>query len=281
MYPFVIFFVGPSTALSIIGLYSVEGCNNLWTGKYMWEETVLVYSRYYPGICQKGVMKTRKCQPGYPVFLPISKRVSPEQLPGALPLLWIYETCRQVAGLSLQNHHKYRYCCFCIYVLYYVPNPYVTYILSSIVGVTVRNSCNRSWRPMGLWDVKAPIFLHIRLTDGGEVVSLTCRPPFNPRNYPGTHFCRRLRRPQGHSTAGRMRSIEKYNGLVGNRTRDLPACSVVPQPTTLPHASTKYKPVATLEILISVLSTKSWYGPAWVSRVHGMNNWQHCKINHK
>jgi hypothetical protein len=33
------------------------------------------------------------------------------------------------------------------------------------------------------------IFLDNRLTDGGEVVSLTHRPPFTPRKMPGTHFC--------------------------------------------------------------------------------------------
>jgi hypothetical protein len=33
-----------------------------------------------------------------------------------------------------------------------------------------------------------------------------------------------------------IRSIEKSNELIGNRTRDLPACSIVPQPTTLPRA---------------------------------------------
>jgi hypothetical protein len=36
---------------------------------------------------------------------------------------------------------------------------------------------------------------------------------------------------------GRTRSIEKFNGLIGNRTRDLPAFSIVPQPSTLPHVS--------------------------------------------
>jgi hypothetical protein len=30
--------------------------------------------------------------------------------------------------------------------------------------------------------------------------------------------------------------IEKSNDLIGNRTRDLPACSILPQPTTLPRA---------------------------------------------
>jgi hypothetical protein len=35
---------------------------------------------------------------------------------------------------------------------------------------------------------------------------------------------------RGLSVAGRIRSIEKYNELIGNRTRDLPACSIVPQP---------------------------------------------------
>jgi hypothetical protein len=33
-----------------------------------------------------------------------------------------------------------------------------------------------------------------------------------------------------------IRSIEKYNDLIGIQTRDLPACSIVPQPTTLPRA---------------------------------------------
>jgi hypothetical protein len=39
-------------------------------------------------------------------------------------------------------------------------------------------------------DFEAPTFcLDSRLTDGGKVVSLTRRPPFTPRNIPGSHFC--------------------------------------------------------------------------------------------
>jgi hypothetical protein len=54
-----------------------------------------------------------------------------------------------------------------------------------------------------------------------------------PRKIPGTHFCQRLSRPQGHSAAGRVRSIEKPNDLVGIQTRDLLAFIIVPQPTML------------------------------------------------
>ena len=49
-----------------------------------------------------------------------------------------------------------------------------------------------------------------------------------------------LSRPQGHSAAGRVVSMKNSNDTIGNRTRDLPACSVVPQPTVLPHAPSLY-----------------------------------------
>jgi hypothetical protein len=40
--------------------------------------------------------------------------------------------------------------------------------------------------------------------EGGKVVSLTHRPTLPPGNTPGTHFCYRLIRPQGHSATGRV-----------------------------------------------------------------------------
>jgi hypothetical protein len=83
---------------------------------------------------------------------------------------------------------------------------------------------------------RLPYFLDNRLTDGGEVVSLTRRPPFTPRNTSSTHFCYRLSRHQGHSAAGRIRSTEKSSDLIRNQTRDHPACIIVPQPTGLPRA---------------------------------------------
>jgi hypothetical protein len=46
-----------------------------------------------------------------------------------------------------------------------------------------------------------------------------------------------LSQPQGHSAAGRIRSIEKSNNLIGIRSHYLPAYSTVPEPTTLPSAT--------------------------------------------
>ena len=43
---------------------------------------------------------------------------------------------------------------------------------------------------------------HDNGTGWWQVVSLTHRPSLPPENTPGTHFCQRLSRPQGHSTIG-------------------------------------------------------------------------------
>ena len=65
--------------------------------------------------------------------------------------------------------------------------------------------------------------------EDGKLVSSTHRPSLPPGNIPGTHFCYRLSRPQGHSEAGRIMSMENSNDTIGNRTRYLPACTAVPQ----------------------------------------------------
>ena len=54
---------------------------------------------------------------------------------------------------------------------------------------------------------------------------------YPPGNIPGTHFCKGLSRPQGHSVAGSNMSMKKSNDTIGNRTRDLQTCSAGPQPT--------------------------------------------------
>jgi hypothetical protein len=43
--------------------------------------------------------------------------------------------------------------------------------------------------PEGCETSRLQHFLDKRLTDGGEVISLTRQPPFTPRKIPGTHLC--------------------------------------------------------------------------------------------
>jgi len=56
--------------------------------------------------------------------------------------------------------------------------------------------------PEGSRKLRFPDFMTTQ--DGGNVVSLTHRPPLPPGNTPGTHFCYRLSRPKGHSAIGRI-----------------------------------------------------------------------------
>jgi len=52
---------------------------------------------------------------------------------------------------------------------------------------------------------------------------------------PGAYFYESLNRSQCNSAAGRIMSIENLSITMGNRARDLPACSAVHQPTAPPH----------------------------------------------
>ena len=52
---------------------------------------------------------------------------------------------------------------------------------------------------------------------------------YPPGNIFDTHFCQRLSWPQGHSAAGRIMLVKNCIDTSGNRNRDLPACSSVPQ----------------------------------------------------
>jgi hypothetical protein len=74
------------------------------------------------------------------------------------------------------------------------------------------------------------------LTDGDEIVSVMCCPPFSPRKIDAIHFCLRMSQPQGHTADGMFTPTEKFSDLIGNGTSDLPPSSIVPQPTTLPRA---------------------------------------------
>ena len=65
--------------------------------------------------------------------------------------------------------------------------------------------------------------------EGGKFVSLTQhRSHLPPGNPPGTHFCYRLSRPQGHGAIGSIMSMKNSNDTIWDGTSDLPICSTAP-----------------------------------------------------
>ena len=66
--------------------------------------------------------------------------------------------------------------------------------------------------------------------EGGKV-SPTHRPPLPPRKYSWYLFLLEAESTPGPWCGGRIKSIKNPNDTIGNRTRDLLACSAVPQPT--------------------------------------------------
>jgi hypothetical protein len=86
---------------------------------------------------------------------------------------------------------------------------------------------------------------------------------------PGTHFCYRLSRPQGHSEPGRIMSIINSNDDIGKRTRDFPDCTAVSQPNAPKHCC----PVCSCWYSMQENSIKL--------RSHvtcGGSNWGNCKV---
>ena len=70
--------------------------------------------------------------------------------------------------------------------------------------------------------------------EGGMVVSPTHRPPLPQRRYPWCSFLLKLESIPGPQ-CGKIKSLKNPNDPIGNRARDLPACSAVPQPTASPR----------------------------------------------
>jgi chorismate synthase len=66
-----------------------------------------------------------------------------------------------------------------------------------------------------------------------------------------------MSRPQGHIAAGRIMSMKKSNDTIGNRTRDLPTCSALPQPTALLRAPVVVLVVVMIVVAPAVLNTSS------------------------
>ena len=70
--------------------------------------------------------------------------------------------------------------------------------------------------------------------DSGKIVSPMYRPPLpHPGSIPATHFCRVYLRAIGWPEE--LMSMKNSNDTIWSRTRDLPACSAVSQPTAPPR----------------------------------------------
>jgi hypothetical protein len=82
---------------------------------------------------------------------------------------------------------------------------------------------------------------HIFYTVGSQMAmrlsALRAGRPLPPGRFLALFSVKSLSRPLGHIAAGSIGQIEKSNDLIENRTRDLLAFSIVPQPTTLPCAT--------------------------------------------
>jgi hypothetical protein len=70
--------------------------------------------------------------------------------------------------------------------------------------------------------------------EGGEVVSLTHRPPL-PQKYSCCSFSLGAHSTPGRGTVGRKYVTEKSSDTTGNRSRDRPTSSAVPKPLRYPR----------------------------------------------
>ena len=107
---------------------------------------------------------------------------------------------------------------------------------------TVKQSLEEAWwSPEGSRSLGLPEFLNNRHMKVICLSAIRTGRLYHPGDTPGTHFCKRSSRTQDHSVVGRIRSMKNLNEPIGNRTRNLPACSAVPQP----NACTLIKEIST------------------------------------
>jgi hypothetical protein len=124
-------------------------------------------------------------------------------------------TCRVLHNNQVPNFLR-AYCCNTFRCYWHRSTLSVIYEKGKAVPL-------QAWSvPEGSRKLRFPDFM-TTAQDGGKVVSLTQRPPLLPRKYTWYSFLL-----QGHSATGRIMSLKNSNDTIGNRTRDLPVCSVVP-----------------------------------------------------
>jgi hypothetical protein len=99
----------------------------------------------------------------------------------------------------------------------------------------IKLSLYRLWRPLGCPEVEDPAFSDIRLIDGGKVVSPMRWPLFPPGRFVVLISVRSWANPRA---VVQLEGLGKLKKSTSSRTQtgNLPACSIIPQPTTLLHA---------------------------------------------
>jgi len=83
------------------------------------------------------------------------------------------------------------------------------------------------YRPLGFQEFEVPRIATESAHESGNGCQPRAPAAFTPRNILDTHFCYRLSRPQGHSATRRVKSTINPNYPIGNRTRNLLACTAV------------------------------------------------------
>ena len=122
------------------------------------------------------------------------------------------------------------------YTVSYLRSPNMVLYFKSVVSKNVKRYSNPITgldRPWGFQEAETSRIS--KQSAHEKVVALWTGRLYPPRDIPGTHFCWRLSRPQGHSAAGRIMSMENSNDTLWNRTCGLPACTAVLQPTASPR----------------------------------------------
>jgi len=84
-------------------------------------------------------------------------------------------------------------------------------------------------------EVEAPGIFRQSAFEGDSVVSPVNWPPLSARRYSWKSFLLGSDLTSGLSAAGTMKPMDISNDPFGKRTRDLPACSAVPQTTWPPR----------------------------------------------
>jgi hypothetical protein len=109
-------------------------------------------------------------------------------------------------------------------------------LIRKYCNVKLSNPITGLDRPWVFQEVESPRFQYNRHMKVVRLSTLRTGRLYPPEHIPGTHFCYSLSQPRGHSAAERIMSMKNSRDSIGNRTRDLPVCSAVPQPTAPPAA---------------------------------------------